>query len=85
MTKLPIKTRIALWFLERRLAAAIKKGLKMNPLPKWIGWLSMLGTIGTALSTIGGILPPKIGAAIAAVGVILSNLSHSLPGTGGKQ
>ena len=79
-----LKERIALWFIRRKLIAAYKKGLTMNPLPKWVGWLSMAGTIGSALSIIGGVLPPKIGAALISLGAILSNLSHSLPGTGGK-
>jgi hypothetical protein len=55
----------------------------MKPLPKWVGWLSMLGSLGALCTSLAGVLPVKYGAAIAGVGVVLSNISHSLPGTGG--
>ena len=79
-----LKSRIGLWVLKRRIVAAYKKGLKMTPLPKWVGWLSMASSIGAACLTFASILPPKYGVALAAFGTFLSNLSHSLPGTGGK-
>ena len=56
----------------------------MQPLPKWVGFLSTVGSLATLCTTLGGILPPKYGVAIATLGAFLANLSHSLTGTGGK-
>jgi hypothetical protein len=86
------KERIAAWVIVGRLAKAaglsrrqLRKAVaQMKPLPKWVGWLSMAGTISAALSSLGGILPPKWGAGLVALGSILSAVSHSLPGTGGS-
>lgn len=55
----------------------------MKPLPKWMAWVSMAGTIGAALTMLGGALPPKLGTLIISIGSVLTSLSHSLPGTGG--
>jgi hypothetical protein len=57
----------------------------MKPLPKFVGIVGVLVAIVGALSAPGiiAILPPKIGAILAAVGPIVTLLSHSLTGTGG--
>ena len=80
-----LKERIALWILKRRIIAAIKKGTKMTPLPKWVGWLSLIGGGSALVSSVAGLLPPKYAAIAAALALLMSNISHSLPGTGGTQ
>lgn len=80
-----LNERIALWILKRRIIAAIKKGMKMTPLPKWVGWLGNLGAVGSVVTSILGFLPPQYAAIGAAVAALLNSISHSLPGTGGTQ
>ena len=79
-----LKTKLALWYIRRKLVAIIKKGSKMKPLPKWMAWLSNLGAVGSILATLGNMLPPKYGVAIAGAAAIINSVAHSLPGTGGK-
>ena len=80
VTKVPLKVRIGLWYLARRL----RKEFKMKPLPKWVGWVAiLLATFGTG-GAMAGLIPIKIAAMLATGSVWLSNLTHSLPGTGGK-
>ena len=84
-----IKSRIAAWYVARRLRKASGLTRKewrhaMKPLPKWMGWLSMLGSVGALCTTLAGLLPPKYAVTIATIGTALASLSHSLPGTGGK-
>jgi hypothetical protein len=79
-----LKARLAEWYIRRRIVKAVKGALKMKPLPKWVGMLSLLGSIGSLLGAMGGVLPPKYAVICATAATFLSNLSHSLPGTGGK-
>jgi hypothetical protein len=78
-----LKERFALWILKRRIVAAIKKGTKMTPLPKWVAWLGNIGAVGGVVASIAGMLPPKYAAIAAALAALLNSISHSLPGTGG--
>ena len=70
--------------LARLVARRLRKEFKMKPLPKWMGWLSMLASVFTGIATYAAVLPPKIGGPLVAVAGILGGISHSLPGTGGK-
>ena len=79
-----LKERIAIWYLSRRIVAAIRKAEKMTPLPKWLAWLGNLGAVGSLLAAIGGVLPPKYAAIVATIAALLNSISHSLPGTGGQ-
>ena len=79
-----LKERIAIWYLSRRIVAAIKKGQTMTPLPKLFAWLGNLGAVGTLLAAIGGVLPPKYAAIVATLAALINSVAHSLPGTGGK-
>jgi len=79
-----LKERITIWYLTRRIVAAVKKGQQMTPLPKWLAWLGNLGAVGTLLAAVGGVLPPKYAAIVSTLAALLNSISHSLPGTGGK-
>ena len=79
-----LKERIGLWYLKRRIIAAIRTAGQMTPLPKWLAWLGNLGAVGSLLAAIGGVLPPKYAAIVATIAALLNSISHSLPGTGGQ-
>ena len=79
-----LKERIAIWYLSRRIVAAIKKGQTMTPLPKWLAWLGNIGAVGSLLGAIAGVLPPKYAAIVATLAALVNSITHSLPGTGGK-
>ena len=58
----------------------------MSPFSKIAGILGTLAVIFGALNSaeVIAVLPPKIGAVISAIAVVVVALSHSLTGTGGK-
>ena len=61
----------------------------MKPLPKWVGVVSAVGALASAISAAlptmtAFIAAPKL-AAIAGVCGVIATLSHSLTGTGGKR
>jgi hypothetical protein len=77
------KERIALWLIRRRLLAALKKGLKMKPLPKWVGWVAILcATFGTG-GALAGFIPLKIAIMLSTAGTLVNGVTHSINGTGG--
>lgn len=55
----------------------------MKPLPKVIGWITVLLSVATGLLAIADQLPPKVAFTIMLCANVLTSLSHSLPGTGG--
>lgn len=81
MGELSFKERIALWAVVRRLKKELKK---MKPLPKWVGFITLL----LSLVVPGGALAGLISAKIAAIALVLLNgiqsVSHSLNGSGGS-
>ena len=78
-----IKERILLWLIRRRFLAALKKGLKMKPLPKWIGWIAIIcATFGTG-GALAGLIPLKIAMMLATAGTLVNGVTHSINGTGG--
>lgn len=79
--KVPLKIRMALWIAYRKLKKEVKG---MKSLPKWVGWLAIIcATCGTG-GALAGLIPLKIAAILATAGTYLSNITHSLPGTGGQ-
>ena len=78
-----LKEKIGWWIIRRQLMAALKKGLKMKPLPKWIGWVAILcATFGTG-GALAGLIPLKIAMMLATAGTLVNGVTHSLNGTGG--
>ena len=71
-------------FLLRRAVRHWLKGVvKMKPLPKWVGWLSLLVGLVAPGGAFAGIIPPKWAAIVSGVAALVANLAHSLPGSGG--
>ena len=58
----------------------------MKPLPKWVGVVSALAVVFGALNTaqVLAVVAPNIAALITIGASVLTALSHSLTGTGGK-
>jgi hypothetical protein len=56
----------------------------MKPLPKIVGWLSLFASVFGVGGAFAGVIPAKYAVILGAVSTLTSNLSHSLPGTGGK-
>ena len=80
----PIKKWLAKRMIRKIIAELERKIREMNPMPKWMGVLSILGAIASALAGMADILPPKYAAIASTLATLLAALSHSLPGTGGK-
>ena len=79
MTRVPLKARLAVWYLAKRL----KKEFPMTPFPKWVGYVSTLVAVATTAWTAlhpGAALPTWI----ATLTTLLATFSHSATGTGGK-
>lgn len=77
--RLPLKTRIAAWFLAKRIRKEIEK---MKPLPKWFGAIGALGALITSVGT--GLKTGDWTMLAPALGAIMAFFSHSATGTGGK-
>jgi hypothetical protein len=80
-----LKEKIGWWIIRRRLMAALKKGLKMKPLPKWIGWVAIIcATFGTG-GAFAGLIPVKIALMLATAGTLVNGVTHSVNGMGGTE
>ncbi len=76
--KLPLKMRLALWFVARRL----RKEFRMKPLPKWLSWVSAIAGLFGAGGALTDAIPPKYAAIVGGVAAIIGSLSHSATGNG---
>ena len=55
----------------------------MKPLPKWIGWLSLLAGLVVPGGAFAGLLSPEVATIVLTGTTILGQITHSLNGTGG--